>query len=62
MVYTHLREYVVPNRFMFFLNTSPADHDIVVFNQFNYSLLLGIKCVSKHQDWQISVVKLNTYE
>ena len=38
---------------------------IVVFNQFYQpikSLLLGMNCVSKHQDLQIFVLKLNKYE
>ena len=38
---------------------------IFVFNLLYYStksLLLGMKCVSKHQDSQICVLKLNKYE
>ena len=38
---------------------------IVVFNQFYWStksLLLGMKCVSKHQDLRAFVLKLNKYE
>ena len=46
-------------------NPYPSDHDYCRFNLCDLwlkSLLLGIKCVSKYQDLQIFLLKLNKHE
>ena len=47
------------------LTPYPADHDFVVFNLFDQTttlVLLGMKCVSKHQELQMFAHKINKYE